>query len=317
MTRYAIALGSNLEDRVTHLRSAAEQIESIGELLKVSGLYETAPVGGPDQDPYLNAVVVVDSPLDPLDLLARLKSIENEHGRVREVLWGPRTLDLDIVVMDRGVADATGLEVPHPRARERRFVLEPLCDVWPDAVIAPGLTAAEALGRVVDQDVDLLASRWLGTTGPKPGRLWVAGQGVIFLAIAVTLVINGSFPGADGYVLRIVGALALFLGLLVTLLSVRSLGRSLTALPEPMPGAALIETGPYAHARHPIYGALSLMMLGTSLLFASSFAAIISIGLLAFFWAKSGYEERQLRIAYPGYARYRRRVRRRLLPFLF
>ena len=90
-----------------------------------------------------------------------LQQIEAAHDRAREVRWGPRTLDLDIVTSDGGPTRAADLEIPHPRAAERRFVLEPLCEVWPEALVGAGLSAAAARALVSDQGVALLAARWL------------------------------------------------------------------------------------------------------------------------------------------------------------
>jgi 2-amino-4-hydroxy-6-hydroxymethyldihydropteridine diphosphokinase len=325
MTRYAIALGSNLGDRVGHLRAAVGEIGHLGAAEGISGLYETAPVGGPDQDPYLNAVMVVESSLAPPVLLGQLQAIESAHHRERAIRWGPRTLDLDVITMDGGTVDTPEVEVPHPRAVERRFVLEPLHDVWPEAQVGGGLTAAEARKRVVHQDVDRLASRWVDD-GPAQGRYWVGAQLLLFLAIAVALVMDGSLPWAteenllmigdqtDGW--RIVGGVLVIVGGIGIVATARSLGRALTALPEPVQGADLVQTGLYAYVRHPMYGAILVAMFGASLLLASTAATLLSLGLLVFFWAKSNYEERQLRIAYPGYMAYRNRVRRRMIPFL-
>jgi protein-S-isoprenylcysteine O-methyltransferase Ste14 len=129
-------------------------------------------------------------------------------------------------------------------------------------------------------------------------------------------VFEGSLPGADRHVMRIAGALLLITGLAAALVAVRDLGPSLTPMPEPLATAVLVESGIYAHARHPIYGGISLAMLGASLLFASVLATVLSFGLILFFWAKSSYEERRLRVAYPGYGAYRDRVKRRMIPFL-
>ena len=161
MTRFAIALGSNQGARLDNLRRAVAELERLGSVEAVSGVYETEPVGGPAQDPYLNAVAVLDTTAEPQDLLAGLHRIEADHGRVREVRWGPRTLDLDIVASDGGPVRTSDLEIPHPRAAERRFVLEPLCDVWPEAMVGEGLTATAARALVSDQGVALLAARWL------------------------------------------------------------------------------------------------------------------------------------------------------------
>ena len=161
MTRFAIALGSNEGARLDHLRRAVAELEDLGSVEAVSGVYETDPVGGPAQDPFLNAVAVLDTVSKPHDLLVSLHQIEAAHDRAREVHWGPRTLDLDIVTSDGGPVRTPDLQIPHPRAAERRFVLEPLCDVWPEAVVGVGLTAAAARALVSDQGVALLAESWL------------------------------------------------------------------------------------------------------------------------------------------------------------
>lgn len=161
MTRYAIALGSNEGDRLDHLRRAVAELEDLGSVEAVSGVYETEPVGGPAQDPFLNAVAVLDTISEPQDLLVSLQRIEAAHERAREVRWGPRTLDLDIVTSDGSLIRAPDLEIPHPRAAGRRFVLEPLCEVWPEAMVGAGLSAVAARELVSDQGVALLAARWL------------------------------------------------------------------------------------------------------------------------------------------------------------
>lgn len=315
MTTYAIALGSNQGDRAQHLRVAVEEIGRLGDVSAVSGLYETAPVGGPEQGPYLNAVLVVAVDLAPHEMLGRLQAIETARGRERAARWGPRTLDLDIVATDDGAIDTAELQIPHPRAPERRFVLEPLCDVWPEAVVADGLTAAEARDLVGDQEVDLLLPTWVGAGGDQ-GRWWVGAQLTLLAAITFGIVYDGSLPDGTAVPVRIAGGLVLIIGGALVLAAARSLGGALTIMPEPVPGADLVEGGVYAHARHPMYGGVSLVTLGVSLLLASVAGALSSIALLAFFWAKSGYEERRLRVAYPWYTAYRRRVRRRMLPYL-
>jgi 2-amino-4-hydroxy-6-hydroxymethyldihydropteridine diphosphokinase len=161
MTRFAIALGSNEGARLDHLRRAVAEVDRLGYVEDVSALYETEPVGGPDQAPYLNAVVLLETTSPPRDLLAALQVIEAAHDRARDVRWGPRTLDLDIVATDGDSIREPDLEIPHPRAAERRFVLEPLCDVWPDAMVGAGLTARAASAVVTDQDVTRVAANWL------------------------------------------------------------------------------------------------------------------------------------------------------------
>ena len=137
--RAAIALGSNLEDPEAQVRRGFDEIAALPatKLVSRSALYRTAPVGYADQPDFVNACALVDTELAPRALLDGLLAIEKQHGRVRTIRNGPRTLDLDIVLYGDRVIDEPGLCVPHPRAHEREFVLKPLLDVWPDAVI-PG-----------------------------------------------------------------------------------------------------------------------------------------------------------------------------------
>jgi 2-amino-4-hydroxy-6-hydroxymethyldihydropteridine diphosphokinase len=152
LTRAAVALGSNLGDRAATLHSALAAIAKLGDVAAVSGFHETAPVGGPEQGDFLNAVVLIETALGPEDLLAGLHRIEDDHGRVRAERWGPRTLDLDLIVMEGVRLDTPELTVPHPRAADRRFVLVPLVEVWPDAEVAPGLVASRALDLLSESE---------------------------------------------------------------------------------------------------------------------------------------------------------------------
>ncbi|MGA0146252.1 MAG: 2-amino-4-hydroxy-6-hydroxymethyldihydropteridine diphosphokinase [Ilumatobacteraceae bacterium] len=129
--RAIVALGSNLGRREAHLRFA---VERLGEsVVAQSQVFETDPVGGPDdQGAYLNMVVVLETELDPYALLRWLHRIEADAGRERVVHWGPRTLDLDLLFFDDVVITGGNLAVPHPRYAERRFVLAPLSEVAPD-----------------------------------------------------------------------------------------------------------------------------------------------------------------------------------------
>lgn len=132
--RAAIALGSNLEDPEAQLRSAFEELGALPatKLLQRSRIYRTRPVGFADQPDFLNACALVETSLAPRALLDALLAIERRHGRVRTVRNGPRTLDLDIILYGDARIDEPDLKIPHPRAREREFVLEPLRDVWPE-----------------------------------------------------------------------------------------------------------------------------------------------------------------------------------------
>jgi 2-amino-4-hydroxy-6-hydroxymethyldihydropteridine diphosphokinase len=115
-----------------------------------SSLYRTAPVGEPDQPDFINAVVQIETTLDPLELLAGLLAIERRHGRVRNSRNAPRTLDLDLLLYDDRTMDAPGLQLPHPRMHERAFVLLPLAEIAPDLSI-PGRGLVAALVRAVAQ----------------------------------------------------------------------------------------------------------------------------------------------------------------------
>ena len=135
MTRAYLALGSNLGDRISYLQGAIDGLLRAGvRVVAVSRVYETDPVGGPPQDSYLNAVVTVDTSLDPHDLLAVAHALEREAERVRRERFGPRTLDVDLLVYDDVQLDDPDLILPHPRLWERGFVLAPLRDVAPELV---------------------------------------------------------------------------------------------------------------------------------------------------------------------------------------
>jgi len=128
--RVLLALGSNLGDRRRLLRDA---IDSLPGVSKVSGLYETDPVGGPPlQEKYLNVVVAIDSDATPRQLLGMCHRLESAAGRVRGERWGPRQLDIDILWIDGETVDEPDLQIPHPRMWQRRFVLVPLADVAPE-----------------------------------------------------------------------------------------------------------------------------------------------------------------------------------------
>jgi 2-amino-4-hydroxy-6-hydroxymethyldihydropteridine diphosphokinase len=316
VTRTAVALGANLGDRLGVLRSALAAIRSLGTVEAVSSVYETDPVGGPEQGAYLNAVVVLETPLSPLDLLGRLQQIEAEHGRVRDVRWGPRTLDLDVVTMEGGEVDLPTLQVPHPRAGERRFVLEPLAEVWPEAAVGRGRTAAEALRSTRGQEVFRFDGSWPEVT-PGLGRRavwWVAAQFAVIVLFGIVLALTGTLPPRSGWTW--LGALPAAGGVGLALWAARVLGPNLTALPQPVAGATLVAEGPYRLARHPIYGGLVLTFAGTAIVAASPWALGVTAGLVALLLAKSAAEERALALAVAGYRDYAGSVRWRLFPGL-
>jgi 2-amino-4-hydroxy-6-hydroxymethyldihydropteridine diphosphokinase len=144
VTRAFLGLGSNLGDRLAHLRGAVAALEDV---VAVSPIYETDPVGGPDdQGAYLNLVVELDTILDARGLLDVCGRLEEAAGRVREVRWGARTLDVDVLWVDGEIVDLPDLQVPHPRMWDRRFVLAPLADIAPD--IVPDALLDGAAGEV-------------------------------------------------------------------------------------------------------------------------------------------------------------------------
>ncbi|HMF99529.1 MAG TPA: 2-amino-4-hydroxy-6-hydroxymethyldihydropteridine diphosphokinase [Vicinamibacterales bacterium] len=133
MDRVAVALGSNLGDRRAHLDFAVAKLRALLRRLAVSNYHDTVPVGVTGPQPlYLNAAAVGETALAPKQLLDALLAIEGLRGRERPHRNAPRTLDLDLILYEDEVIDAPGLIVPHPRFRERRFVLEPLAEVAPD-----------------------------------------------------------------------------------------------------------------------------------------------------------------------------------------
>jgi 2-amino-4-hydroxy-6-hydroxymethyldihydropteridine diphosphokinase len=130
-----VALGANLENPREAVELAIAFLREATDVKKVSSLYETKPVGGPEQDNYINAVCVIDSDLPALDLLDLLNGIEKSMGRVRIEKWGPRIIDLDLIQYGNILSSSEELELPHPRAFERKFVLEPWYEIEPDAIL--------------------------------------------------------------------------------------------------------------------------------------------------------------------------------------
>lgn len=316
MTRFAISVGSNLGDRHRHLYEACGEIERRLGNMTLSSVYETEPVGGPDQDPYLNAVAVVETDLPPVELLDLLQEIEHSHARERAVKWGPRTLDLDVVTSDGPEVSTARLSVPHPRVAEREFVLRPLVELWPDAPVTDDVSARSALATMGDQGVDLLARRWMPPMPRWPARLLLAVQFALVLAVAGAVLIEGTlFQGGFSWG-RSAGVVLALAGLTLAFVASRRLGVGLTASPLPRHEGTLVTDGPYRYARHPIYGGLILFFAGTSVALDSSVGLGLSLVAIPFFLFKAAYEERHLRLRYAGYRAYQSRVRPRLIPFL-
>jgi 2-amino-4-hydroxy-6-hydroxymethyldihydropteridine diphosphokinase len=128
-----LSLGSNVGDRVAHLRDAIARLESIGRVVSVSSFYETEPVEVTDQPWFLNCAVGLETALTAEQLMARLLQIEQEMGRRRIQKKGPRTIDIDILLFDDLILDSPDVTIPHPAMQERRFVLEPLAEIAAEA----------------------------------------------------------------------------------------------------------------------------------------------------------------------------------------
>lgn len=140
MSTVYLSLGTNEGDRLALLRAAVARLAELGPVT-ASSVYETAPVGLTDQPDFWNIAVRLETDLAPHDLLAATQRIEADLGRVRTVRWGPRTIDIDIVLFDQLVLDTATLTIPHPRLHERLFVLVPLLELWPGAALPAGSPA--------------------------------------------------------------------------------------------------------------------------------------------------------------------------------
>ena len=145
-----IGLGSNMGDRFSYLQQALDSLNTVTgvQVHSVSPVYETDPVGGPEQENYLNAVAVLKTVLTPHQLLAETQQIEQEANRQRNERWGPRTLDLDLLAMDSEVVSTEDLDLPHLRAHERGFVLLPWSMLDPDYLLPGYGSVADLLTRV-------------------------------------------------------------------------------------------------------------------------------------------------------------------------
>ncbi len=146
-TPAVIGLGGNVGDVAAAFRAALGALDRTDgvRVIAVSSLYRTAPVGGVEQGDFLNAAALLATSLDPSALLARLLAVEADHGRVRDEHWGPRTLDLDLLWFGGLALAAPGLIVPHPRLHERRFALQPLVELLPEATDQHGTPYASLL----------------------------------------------------------------------------------------------------------------------------------------------------------------------------
>jgi len=154
LVRAALGLGSNIGDTLGHLEAALAALAATPDIVVVarSSDYRTPPWGPVPQDDYRNACVVIETRLSPRALLDRCLEIERGLGRVRDVRWGPRVIDIDVLIYGDTRIDEDGLTIPHPRMGERAFVLVPLAEIWPDAPLGDGRTARQALATCPGRD---------------------------------------------------------------------------------------------------------------------------------------------------------------------
>lgn len=160
-----LGLGANIGNRESNLRKAVKMLCERGcELTAASSLYETKPVGITDQPDFLNAVVAVKTALNPLDLLTVCRRIEQDMGRVRTLRYGPRVIDIDILIYEGAESSDDELTIPHPRILDRAFVLVPLAEIAPDIEIDHGVTACQAARRADQSGVAPVADpSWIDT----------------------------------------------------------------------------------------------------------------------------------------------------------
>mgnify|MGYP006276412697 CR=1 FL=1 len=149
-----LSLGSNLGDRVQNLISAIAALTNHVEVLAAAPLYETAPVGNVAQPDFVNTAVKVSFEQTPQELLEIIHDIEMQHGRTRDVHWGPRTLDIDIIDVQGFSCDGADLQIPHPRAKERSFVTVPCADIAPTWSLTTETPSRDGVTRIDD-------ARWL------------------------------------------------------------------------------------------------------------------------------------------------------------
>jgi 2-amino-4-hydroxy-6-hydroxymethyldihydropteridine diphosphokinase len=143
-----VALGANIGNPKEQMDLAVAMLKEATEVIAVSSYYTTKPVGGPEQPDYINAVCILESDLPAIDLLSLLHGIEKSLGRERIERWGPRTIDLDLIQYGTLLSSAEELELPHPRAFERRFVLEPWHEIEPDALLLTHGKISELLAQL-------------------------------------------------------------------------------------------------------------------------------------------------------------------------
>lgn len=151
-----LALGANLGDKLENMREAVRLLEADGRCTVVarSSIYVTKPVGVEDQPDFVNAVIEVKTSLTPVDLLKLCNDVEGRLGRERTIRWGPRVIDIDILLYEGAAVDEPNLTIPHPQMKERAFVLVPLAEIAPDLELPGGPTAREAAKRIGENGIE-------------------------------------------------------------------------------------------------------------------------------------------------------------------
>ena len=158
-----LSLGSNLGDKVANLNFARSEIGlKVGQVVATSSLYQTEPISDVEQDDFLNAVLIVKTDLNPTEVLHQIQELELSAGRTRELHWGPRTLDIDIIDIEGFTSDSSALTVPHPRARERAFVLVPLLEIAPDWLLGGIESVTELACSLNSQRIQKLPTQFSG-----------------------------------------------------------------------------------------------------------------------------------------------------------
>jgi 2-amino-4-hydroxy-6-hydroxymethyldihydropteridine diphosphokinase len=168
MNKAVIALGSNVGDRLLFLKKAVDYIKLLGDVSAISPLYDTSPYGFTEQPNFFNAVLLLDTSLSAVDLLNHLKKIEKDMGRKIRMRWGPREIDLDIILYDQMEINTADLTIPHPDFHNRIFVLRPLADVAPNLKMPSSQKSIqEILNKCQDKTIIKLVKREWYSNGAK------------------------------------------------------------------------------------------------------------------------------------------------------
>jgi 2-amino-4-hydroxy-6-hydroxymethyldihydropteridine diphosphokinase len=154
MAKVIIALGSNKGDRLAFIREALKKIETLGDISAIASLYQTSAYGITDQPDFLNSVITLNTRLSPKKLLNELKNIEKQVGRTENIRWGPREIDLDIILYDQKQISEQGLTIPHQDFHNRVFVLQPLAEIEPQLTVAGmGVSISNLLNKCKDKTI--------------------------------------------------------------------------------------------------------------------------------------------------------------------